>query len=228
MMNRRRASTINLAGLAAARSAYPIGRYNPLIHNPHDLMCQGGDTDRPRLVDNRPDLYNAIGGERSDQIDPSDRQPFALKKLPPPPAQIIAVEYSHLFSIVEKLLQSHNSTGGATISLTTGNMSGQEGYAVGVAPERSEKFLACPSRIQVFQFIVRNLDLLVREDIAVGSWFDSCGRTHLLDVVTCVSSRQRAGCLAKQFRQSSIFDLSSDIEIPILGLQDSSIVKRGA
>jgi hypothetical protein len=128
-----------------------------------------------------------------------------------------------LFSVLRLLeltLELHSMTNGATVSLTAGNMAGRKLFAVSIYPERTIELAAQPSRRQLFAFVLANLDLLLRSNRALGTWFNEQKGVHVLDVVVCLADRNTTIALGQFFRQWSAFDLDAEEEIRI-GRPDS-------
>jgi hypothetical protein len=98
------------------------------------------------------------------------------------------------------------------VSLTRGNLAGQDYYAVSAHPEVTLQFSSEPTIAQLFLFVVNNLALLVDSERALGTWINKDG-FHVLDVVTCAADRELALEIGAQFSQSSIFDLAAGREI---------------
>jgi hypothetical protein len=116
---------------------------------------------------------------------------------------------------VQTTIELHSWSHGATVSLSKGNMVGQKLFAVSIYPERAIELTVQPSWRQLFVFVLANLDLLLKPDRALGTWFDDLPGVHVLDVVICVSDRDTALELGLRFHQRSIFDLATSRAIPI-------------
>ena len=101
-------------------------------------------------------------------------------------------------------------------------MAGRKLFAVSIYPERTIEVATQLSKRQLFAFILANLDLLLKSDRALGTWFDELKGVHVLDVVVCLSDRDAAIALGEFFRQWSAFDLDTEEEIRI-GRRDSSL-----
>ena len=102
-------------------------------------------------------------------------------------------------------------------------MLGLPRFAVSVYPERTLDLTVNPSWEVMFAFAVINADLLLLEDHALGTWFDQQRRRHVLDVVICPSSLEKAIRLGLRHGQKAIFDLRAVREIPIVGVANSNL-----
>lgn len=120
-----------------------------------------------------------------------------------------------ILKVVETTLALHSRTNGATVSLSKGNMVGRELFAVSIYPERTIKLRVRPSWQRLFAFVLANLDLLVKPDRALGTWFDALEGVHVLDVVVCLSDREAALDLGLHYHQWSVFYLATSREIRI-------------
>jgi hypothetical protein len=110
----------------------------------------------------------------------------------------------------------HSMAKGSTVSLIHGNMAGERLFAVSVYPGRTTELLKRPSRQQIFEFALANLDLLLKPNHALGTWFnDEKGGVHVLDVVVCISDRTEALTLGLWFNQLSIYSLELLQIIPV-------------
>ena len=114
------------------------------------------------------------------------------------------------------VVASHRATGGATVSLSEGNLIGLPLFAVAGFPGRSVDLSEPPDPANIYAFISSNIDILQYPGLAVGSWFDTRQEIHVLDIVLCTQSRELAVNLAIQFRQQSIYDLAGCQEIVIV------------
>jgi len=103
-------------------------------------------------------------------------------------------------------------------------MAAQKQFAVSVYPERTIEFRDTPRWQDVAEFVVLNLNLLLRPCHAFGSWFNEPKHTHVFDIVVCLRDRQTALELGQRFNQVSIFDLDNLQEIMI----EKSKVPAGA
>jgi hypothetical protein len=110
-------------------------------------------------------------------------------------------------------LISHFRSGGATVSLSEGNLAGRKLFSVAIYPERTIEFKTPPTWEQLFAFATAKLDLLLQPDHALGTWFDRKRGFHTLDVVICLVDRDEAIRLGEHFHQSAIFDLAAGRDI---------------
>jgi hypothetical protein len=106
------------------------------------------------------------------------------------------------------ILALHATTGGSTVSLIEGNLSGQKRYAVSIYPEQTLELPTQPNRTQLINFIIANLEVLRLPGRAVGTWVRKSRRKHILDVVVCPRDCDSAIQLGLRFKQHSIFDLA--------------------
>jgi len=109
----------------------------------------------------------------------------------------------------------HNRTNGSTVSLIHGNMAGKKLFAVSIYPARKIELWTRPSWQEFFEFAKANLDLLLKPDHALGTWFDDYELIHCLDVVVLVRDLDDAVELGLRSDQVAIFDLEARREIPI-------------
>ena len=120
---------------------------------------------------------------------------------------------SQIGDAVNVALVSHRKTGGSTVSVFDGNLVGRKLYALSIFPGRTEELYDPPTWRQLFVFALKNSDLLLRKDCALGTWYHR--RLHVLDIVVCISNLQAALELAKCFDQQSIYSLEHRREIAI-------------
>jgi hypothetical protein len=109
----------------------------------------------------------------------------------------------------------HSMAKGSTVSLIRGNMAGEKLFAVSVYPERTIELWKRPSWQQIFEFVLANLDLLLKPNHALGTFHDEKGGVHVLDVVVCISDRTEALTLGLCFNQLSIYSLEMLRVIPV-------------
>jgi hypothetical protein len=109
----------------------------------------------------------------------------------------------------------HNRGNGSTVSLIDGNMAGKKLFAVSIYPARKIELWGKPSWQELFEFAKANLDLLLKPDHALGTWFNDYELIHCLDVVVLVRDRDDAVELGLRSDQVAIFDLEARREIPI-------------
>jgi hypothetical protein len=121
--------------------------------------------------------------------------------------------------LVGTVCKSHASVEGSTVSLAEGNMAGRRLFVVPTYPERSVELISSPTWQNIFAFAWLNLDVLVRQHCAVGSWLDRLRSAHVLDVVVCVLDRRTAIKFGWYFGQTSIYDLCLRREIVIRPLK---------
>lgn len=129
-----------------------------------------------------------------------------------PSAEALVAGLGRLASLAHEL---HSRATGSTVSLRDGDLVGRELFAVSIYPELSVELVTVPTREDILAFVLGNLDLLLKQHHAFGSWLNHARNTHVLDVVVCVSDLQTASGLAQQFNQLSVFDLATRVEIAI-------------
>jgi len=120
---------------------------------------------------------------------------------------------SQIGDAVDVALGSHRKTGGSTVSVLDGNLVGKKLYALSIFPGRTEELYDPPTWRQLFVFALKNSDLLLRNDCALGTWHHR--RLHVLDIVVCISNLHAALELAKCFDQQSIYSLEHRVEIAV-------------
>ena len=130
-------------------------------------------------------------------------------------APISEAVLSCIGNAVDAAFELHNQTNGSTVSLIDGNMVGTKHFSVSIYPTRSVVLWERPTRHELFDFALANLELLLKPANALGTWFDDWNQVHVLDVVLLVSDRDAALELGLRFDQLAIFDLESRQEIPI-------------
>lgn len=116
---------------------------------------------------------------------------------------------------VDTSYAQHNQANGSTVSLIHGNMVGLKLFSVSAYPSRSLTFWERPSWELLFDYVVANLDLLLRPGHALGTWFNDAELIHCLDLVVLVRDRKDAVELGIRFDQVAIFDLESRREVPV-------------
>jgi len=116
-----------------------------------------------------------------------------------------------------QIVERHRVAHGSTTSLLLGDMMGHPRFAVGVSPERAQKFANFPTIEDIENFIVANRDLLGESEMAVGTWFWKELGVHVVEPVRCVQDLQIALQMALANSQVSIFDLLTNKEIPVAG-----------
>jgi hypothetical protein len=94
-------------------------------------------------------------------------------------------------------------------------MAGKKLFAVSIYPARKIELWTRPSWQEFFEFAKANLDLLLKPDHALGTWFDDYELIHCLDVVVLVRDLDDAVELGLRSDQVAIFDLEARREIPI-------------
>ena len=134
---------------------------------------------------------------------------------------------------VEALLESHKATDGATVDLVRGNLIGLPLFSVAAFTKQTVEFADIPTAANVYDFIIKNLKILLRQNRAIGSWFDTRRSLHALDVVVCYRQRDQALKVAARLRQDFNYDLSARTVIPVeqripLSVATSSLSRAGA
>jgi len=122
---------------------------------------------------------------------------------------------SCIASAVDAAFTLHNQTNGSTVSLIDGNMADRELFSVSIYPTRTIVLWERPTRQELFDFALANLELLLKPAHALGTWFDDWNQVHVLDVVLLIPDRDAALALALCYGQIAIFDLESRREIPV-------------
>ena len=122
---------------------------------------------------------------------------------------------SCIASAVDTSYTQHNRTNGSTVSLVHGNMADRKLFSVSIYPTRTIVLWERPTRQELFDFALANLELLLKPAHALGTWFDDWNQVHVLDVVLLVPDRDAALALALCHGQIAIFDLESRCEIPV-------------
>lgn len=109
----------------------------------------------------------------------------------------------------------HKSYGGSTVNYIHGNMAGKPFFAVSTHLERQLKLdnTRDVSAKQIREFAQRNLALLKTGKYSIGTWYNPDDGATYIDVVSTVSSRDRAEHLAKAHNQIAIWDLGGMKEI---------------
>jgi hypothetical protein len=100
--------------------------------------------------------------------------------------------------------------------VTDGNLAGLSRFAVSTCPERTEELVKAPTWKVLFAFALLNSDLLLRPTHAMGTWFQSRRKRHILDVVVCPSSLDEAIRLGIRHSQEAIYDLKAGREIAVM------------
>jgi predicted nucleic acid-binding protein len=114
----------------------------------------------------------------------------------------------------ENVLALHNANGGASYSLSQGNMVGTDNYAVSTNPERT--VIVEGSKLddnQVSDYINKNADLLSQPDKVMGTWYNPDDHSTYLDVTTLVSDKDTAIAMGKAANQIAIYSLK-DVGVP--------------
>lgn len=117
---------------------------------------------------------------------------------------------------VDTAFALHNKKDGATVSLPYGDMAGRKFFAVSTYPARTIKLWERPTWEQLFDFAKANLELLLKPNHAIGTWYDGWECVHVFDVVLLVADRDAALETALRFGQKAIFNLASRREISVL------------
>lgn len=113
----------------------------------------------------------------------------------------------------QKALMLAEDTGGATFSLTNGNLAGTPAYSVSVYPERELILKGEPTTKAIEAYIEKNKDLLTNAEHSFGIWRDAeTGKTYL-DVVKTLADKEVAMKLGLEHGQKAIFDLGNMQEI---------------
>ena len=98
--------------------------------------------------------------------------------------------------------------GGASYSLTYGDMAGRDGYAVSCYKPRERSVMALDlDATEVQDYILENSDLLAEKENFLGVWLNK--GMYILDVTTFEKSKVKAIALAKANDQEAIFKLDT-------------------
>jgi hypothetical protein len=116
---------------------------------------------------------------------------------------------------VNEILQSIESSGGATFNFSRGNLAGTGNYSVSIYPERSKIVPGVVDFEEIENYIVDNEDLLRDSHNSFGAWTNE-GKVYL-DVVATLPDREKAIQLGRQHNQIAIWDLKNSQEIPTGG-----------
>ncbi len=147
------------------------------------------------------DIERAMAGQPADIIEAEINRRMGV-----PPPQTVAQRLDAAADVVHEL---HAANGGSTFNLRTGDLGGQEAYAVGFAPDLAERVPGHPSREQVRAFIEKVSKVVPLDDerVSIGTFFEN-GATDL-DVVATPRTLEQAVAWGKTFNQRSIFDLKN-------------------
>ena len=115
--------------------------------------------------------------------------------------------------LIRGIIASTKETGGATFSLTKGNLARQPLFAV------SEKFESFPKvttvkESRILGEISENIDLLKQPDMAVGTWVDKEGKALEISVSKTFATQEEALQYARSKGERFIYDLKAGAEIP--------------
>jgi hypothetical protein len=102
-------------------------------------------------------------------------------------------------SAVDTSYALHGRTNGSTVSLIDGSMAGKNFFAVSIYPARKIELWERPSWQELFEFAKANLDLLLKPDHALGTWFNDRECVHVIDVIVCIPDRDDAMDLGLRF-----------------------------
>lgn len=105
---------------------------------------------------------------------------------------------------------------GSTVSLIHGNLANKKLFSVSIYPGRTVELSTTPTWEQLFEFALANVELLLKPEHALGTWFDDYELVHVLDVVVCLSNRDAALGLGLLHHQSAIYSLSLRQEIKVV------------
>lgn len=122
---------------------------------------------------------------------------------------------SCIVKVVDTSHTLHSRTNGSTVSLIDGSLAGLKLFSVSIYPERTIEFWERPDWQGLFEYAKANLDLLLKPNHALGTWFSDRECVHIVDVVVCIPDRDAAVELGHRSDQIAIFDLEARQEIPI-------------
>lgn len=111
----------------------------------------------------------------------------------------------------------HAQTGGSSTNLVTGKaVSPQEGrYLVSPFEDRQLVLDQAPTDDELAAFADKNTDLLSKPGHNLGTWFDSEGKKHYIDVAIANNDLETALELGRQHKQKAIYDLVEGKDIPV-------------
>lgn len=111
--------------------------------------------------------------------------------------------------MAKAVVDLHTKNGGATFTPVENRARGSDepAYVVSIYPERSQKTKEAPTQDEISRFIIDNWDLLRDPKNSVGTWHDTDGGLHYLDVSVVIPNRKRAIDLGKQYNQKAVWDL---------------------
>ena len=102
----------------------------------------------------------------------------------------------------------YQRTGGATVSMFSGDLSGQELYAVSIFGDRTQIIENAVISLEMIEAFIRaNLDLLADTKHAVGVWLEIADDQTFLDVSITVQDHNQAIRLAQEHSELAICHL---------------------
>jgi hypothetical protein len=194
----------------------------PFIHSPGAPWCQGPylptDSD---TTDSESLIAHVLQSSGSSKNTRKSRAATGIHR-----RAVVGSLIIRILEAVEIAFLSHVRDGGATVSLSKGNLAGRKLFAVSTYPERTTEIKDPPTRQQLFAFIVADVDPLFRRNHALGTWFNKNKGVHVLDLVVCLRDRDKALDLGRHFGQQSIFDLAAGREIQIESPRFHRLIRR--
>jgi hypothetical protein len=112
----------------------------------------------------------------------------------------------------EAQIAAHDANGGSTFTPQGENVAGQNKYAVGSYPNRTQPLdTLTPAQLKAFKDV--NADVLNQPNHAVGTWKDTDTGKHVLDVAKLYDNREEAVAAGKAANQKAIYHLGGEGEI---------------
>ena len=121
----------------------------------------------------------------------------------------LPINFESAASLLAKMattaIMLHREYSGSTVSAILGNMASLPRFAVSTHPQQTVELTKAPTWSLLFAFAVHKSDLLLLPDHAMGTWYESRRKRHVLDVVVCPSSLDEAVHLGNRSRQRAIY-----------------------
>jgi len=140
---------------------------------------------------------------------------LARQEAPSPTQNNIETTVPQIAKMAATATALHAQWSGSTVSISEGNMAGFSCFAVSPYPERTVELAVAPTWNLVFAYAVLNSDLLLLAGHALGTWCHRQRKYHVLDVVVCLSSLDKAIRLGLSQGQEVIYDLKAGREISL-------------
>jgi hypothetical protein len=157
---------------------------------------------------------SALGSFLSKLVDHPDRTSLKAKKTFEKTDDVLSDE-KKLTTLANTIVKAHNENGGSSIHPASGDMNGQDAFAVSAFPElqhvvEGDKI----TKAQVKEYLQRPaVQEALRSDprTTVGTWADG-GKTYI-DVSAGISDLKAARDLGSQYDQKAIWDLKHGREV---------------